>query len=485
MSTTSSTTPPPGDEKHTNPSPVVETSGKNEDTKVATHQVRLCDIDEAGAFVAGFDGEITEEQSRRVRRKIDKHMLPLMMILYFVQFTDKTTLGSSSILGIIEDNNLTQGQYNWLGTIFYIAYLVFEWPQTLGLQRFPPGKWMAGNIFIWATVLCCHAACHDFAGLFVCRLLLGVCEGSITAGFLIITSMFYTHEEGTQRVGYWFLMNGTAQIFNGLVSFGAWHATNTALAPWQIYMLTCGSMTLVVGTCFWFFIPDNPMKAKFLTQEEKVIAIERLRNQSTGVENKTWKKEQFWEALTDWKPWAFALYAAASNISNSLTNMTNLIIESFGFSTKQTTLLSMVPGVIEILTIYTSVLVIKKYPNSRAYVGACYSIPNIVSGILLIALPFTAQGALLFAIYLGGWGTPGFVLALSWCAATTTGHTKKTTTNAMLLIGYCLGNLISPQMWREKYKPRFYVPWGIILGTYVVIPIMLVRSQAYCSNTRD
>lgn len=138
--------------------------------------------------------------------------------------------------------------------------------------------------------------------------------------------MFYTHAEGTQRVGYWFLMNGTAQIFNGLVSYGVWHVNSTAIAPWQVYYIVCGLMTLVVGACFWVFIPDNPMKARFLTQEERVIAIERLKNNSTGVENKTWKKEQFFEALSDWKPWAFALFAASANVSNSLTNMTQLII---------------------------------------------------------------------------------------------------------------------------------------------------------------
>ena len=59
------------------------------------------------------------------------------------------------------------------------------------------------NIFIWGVVLCCHAACKNFAGLFVVRLFLGICEGSITAGFLIVSSMFYTRKEHTARVGYW------------------------------------------------------------------------------------------------------------------------------------------------------------------------------------------------------------------------------------------------------------------------------------------
>jgi MFS family permease len=59
------------------------------------------------------------------------------------------------------------------------------------------------NIFVWAIALASHAACKNFAGLLVVRLLLGVCEGSITAGFLIVSSMFYTRTEQTLRVGYW------------------------------------------------------------------------------------------------------------------------------------------------------------------------------------------------------------------------------------------------------------------------------------------
>jgi len=138
--------------------------------------------------------------------------------------------------------------------------------------------------------------------------------------------MWYTHSEATRRVGFWFLMNGTAQIFNGIMSFAVLHADSNGLHPWRIYMLLTGGVTLVVGVCFWFFIPDNPMKARFLTKEEKIIAIERLRSQSTGIENKTFKKEQFIEALTDWKPWAFAVFAALDNIPNSLTNQSALII---------------------------------------------------------------------------------------------------------------------------------------------------------------
>ena len=59
------------------------------------------------------------------------------------------------------------------------------------------------NILVWGTALLGHAACKDFGGLFVVRFILGMCEGSITAGFMIVSSMFYTRNEQTLRVGYW------------------------------------------------------------------------------------------------------------------------------------------------------------------------------------------------------------------------------------------------------------------------------------------
>lgn len=75
--------------------------------------------------------------------------------------------------------------------ILFSCFLVhLSWPSSL-------------NIFVWSIALCCHAACKNFAGLFVVRIFLGICEGSITAGFMIISSMFYTRTEQTLRVGYW------------------------------------------------------------------------------------------------------------------------------------------------------------------------------------------------------------------------------------------------------------------------------------------
>ena len=98
---------------------------------------------------------------------------------------------------------------------------------------------MSVNIFVWAVALLCHAACHSFGALFAVRFILGVCEGAITPGFMIVrrpshmsrcaanpswdaqvTSMFYTREEQTRRVGYWCEWGGFESTRRGTYSHG-------------------------------------------------------------------------------------------------------------------------------------------------------------------------------------------------------------------------------------------------------------------------
>jgi len=447
--------------------------GEKSDEKLTHVSIDTDQVDTGAQLLAGVSLPLDPEESLRIRRKIDKHIMPLMCILYLIQFMDKTTLGSSAILGIQKTTHLTTNQYNWLGTIFYLSYLVFEFPQNLALQRFPVGKWMSLNIFVWATALCCHAACKNFAGLFAVRFILGMCEGSITTGFMIVSSMFYTRREHTARVGYWFLMNGTAQIISGFISFGSLHIHTGGLESWQWLMIITGALTLITAILFFFLFPDSPTSAWFLTIDEKAKAVQRIKENQSGVENKHFKKEQMIEALTDKKTWLFALFAALDNVPNSITNQLQIIVSSFGFTPLQTTLLGCVPGVIEILSIYTGVTIASRIPNSRAWVAILYIVPNILSVFLVNFLPWHDKVGLLFSVWLSGIGTTAYVISLAWVSQTTAGHTKRVTTNAIMLSGYCIGNAAGPFMWQAKYKPRNHVPW-MIFGVCDVACICLL-----------
>lgn len=47
------------------------------------------------------------------------------------------------------------------------------------------------------------------------------------------------------------LMNGTAQIISGFISFGSLHIHTTSFEPWQWLMIITGALTLVTAVAFW------------------------------------------------------------------------------------------------------------------------------------------------------------------------------------------------------------------------------------------
>lgn len=63
-------------------------------------------------------------------------------------------------------------------------------------------------------------------------------------------------------------------------------------------------------------LPDSPTNAKFLTEEERAIAIERMRANQTGYKNTEIDCSQILEAFTDPKTWILAVLILACNIPN-------------------------------------------------------------------------------------------------------------------------------------------------------------------------
>jgi len=444
--------------------------------------VQVQDADVAAQITAGKDIVIDPAAAQKVRRKIDLHLMPLMCILYMMQFADKTTLGQSAVLGLLPGAHIDQNQFNWLGTIFYLFFLFFEYPQNLALQYFPVGKWMSVNIFVWSVALLCHAAAKNFGDLFACRVFLGICEGAITPGFMIVTSMFYTRKEQSQRVGYWFLMNGVAIVMLGLIAYGTLHIKSTHFMPWQWLMIIFGLITLIVSVLFWFFFPDSPTNAYFLTPEERIIAVERIKINQAGVENKHFKKEQLIECLMDPKTWLFFFFAAISNVTNSLSNQRQIIVAGFGFTPIQTTLIGCVDGVVEIIVIFCTVTSATYWKNGRAYSGALAYCVAILGSILVNALPSHNRVGLLFSYWISITSIAPFVVMLGWVASTTAGHTKRISTNAIVLIGYGVGNAAGPQYWKKVYQPRNRIPWEILSACWFASMVLLLVTRFYLAR---
>lgn len=70
---------------------------------------------------------IDPELEKQVVKKLDRNLVPLVTVLFLLSFLDRSNIGNARIAGMSEDLHLdVDGRYDWLLTIFYISYILFE-----------------------------------------------------------------------------------------------------------------------------------------------------------------------------------------------------------------------------------------------------------------------------------------------------------------------------------------------------------------------
>ncbi|EZF32340.1 transporter [Trichophyton mentagrophytes] len=429
---------------------------------------------------------VDPKDARKLLWKIDLMILPYLAVCYAFFYIDKTTLSYAAIFGIREDLNLKGTQYSWLSSLFYFGFLVWALPTNFMLQRYPVGKYLGVNIFMWGFFLMLQAACKNFTTLAVLRTLAGAAEACSDPGFLLVTSMWYTRKEQPVRLGLWYTANGFGIAIGGLLGYGI-GSIKGALPSWKYEFIIIGALCCAWGIVIFLFLPDSPVTAPFLNQRDRRRAVERVRSNQTGIENKKLKPYQIKEAFLDYKLYLFFLLGVVCNIPNGgISNFGTIIIQGFGFSTLVTTLMQIPYGIIIAVSILLCVYLNNKFENRRCLFIILFLLPNIAGAFGLRFLAHDQKAGRLICYYLTGPYNAAFVLVLSMQIANTAGHTKKVVTNAVLFLGYCTGNIAGPFFYISEQSPSYPLGiWSMIIShLFEVAVISLLGFLLWRENKR-
>ncbi|KAL2026057.1 hypothetical protein VTO58DRAFT_103241 [Aureobasidium pullulans] len=406
--------------------------------------------------------EMTAEDEKRLVRKIDWMIMPLMWCCYVAQYLDKTLINYAAVMGLYEDANITKADFSNLAWIFYVSYLAFEFPHGYGMQRFPTAKYLGIMVVCWGAIVTVTAACHSYAGLITTRVLLGCFESAVAPSLMLITTMWYKKNEQPPRTGIWYLGTGTGTIIGSLLSYAFQHVNSASLYSWQILFLVVGLLTICIGITVTLIFPDNPMTSR-LSHQEKIWAIERLRENQTGIENKHFKSNQVAECFMDPQTWLLSLITISSSVPNGAT-----------------ALLQIPGGACSVVSILIATYLAGKF-DQRGLNVVTLLIPGILGGALMAFLPEDNKAGKLIGNYLTNCIGASLPLMYSWVGANYAGHTKKVTMNAILLISFCLGNIIGPLTFRAEDAPE-YIPAKItIIVTCATAVITLPFDTPLCN----
>jgi MFS family permease len=203
-----------------------------------------------------------------------------------------------------------------------------------------------------------------------------------------------------------------------------------------------------------------------------------------GIENTQFKPHQVLECLLDPQTYLLSLITIASNVPNgAVSSYQATLIKSFGFNSKTTALLQLPSGAVSVVSIISATYLAGRF-DQRGLNIITLLIPGALGGALMAFLPADNKNGKLIGNYLTNCIGSSLPLLYSWVSANIAGHTKKVTMNAILLMSFCLGNIIGPLTFRQADAPNFVpakitiiVTCGVAVGLTLVLRWYYIREN--------
>ncbi|WYZ41132.1 hypothetical protein EsH8_V_000027 [Colletotrichum jinshuiense] len=249
--------------------------------------------------------------NRRVNRKMDIALLPLLSLLYLFNGLDRGNVGNAQTQGFTTDIGAVPDDLNLAVSLFFITFVVLQ-PPSAAVGRWLGAKhWIPIMMLGWGLVTLGQAFIKGRGSLITTRLLIGAFEAGFYPTAVAYLSFFYCRYDLAVRVGLFYGQYAVAGAFSGAIAYGVFHLNDGPLKNWQYLFIIEGTLTVFFGLLAWFLLPSGPGSAWFLTPEERQFAADRMKADSAlfvehsynkhGVEEDRLTRRDFVETAKDWK----------------------------------------------------------------------------------------------------------------------------------------------------------------------------------------
>src|ERR1700733_2275778 len=251
-----------------------------------------------------------ETLEQRTMRKVVRHLIPLSIVCYFVNYLDRVNL-SFAALEMNKDLGFTATVYGFGAGVFFIAYFLLETPSNLILVKVGARRWIARIMFTW--------------------------------GMLSYLSLFFPAAYRGRMVSTFMVATAFSAVFGAPVSSMILYMNSFAgLKGWQWVFITEAVPALFISVYILLFLKDSPAEATWLADDERTWLVERQaaeRRQREAVHNLT-----VLQVLKN--PRVVALGVAGFGIAYSTYGIVYFlpqIVKNFGLTNMQTGLVSAIP----------------------------------------------------------------------------------------------------------------------------------------------
>lgn len=450
------------------------------------------DLTDAMSVYFSYDPEFRKAIETQLRRKIDSRILPLVVLIYLLNYLDRNSITQARLYGLQEDTGVKGAEYQTAISIFSAGYILMQIPSTLLMTRFRPSVFLVSAlpgmiisyitnlskpacIILWAIVSGCTSAVHNTPGLLILRFCLGFVEAPFFPGAVYYLSCWYTKREIGVRMALLICGILLSNAFAGLISAGILSGMGGVgnLAAWRWLFILEGLATIVVGVIALFILPDFPGTTKWLSESEKVVAQCRLAVDAGSdtvldAEKVPISRGIVW-ATKDIRTWLFACLQMCTTASISYSHFFPTLIKELGFKNNTTVLLLTSPPYVVAFFWAMGWAWTADRHQIRSIPAGLSQCLAIVGTVLLIAITSSlwARYTLTILVCCGTFGV--YSTTYAWLSSTITQPPIKRAV-AIGLANTCanIASLFANYFWLDQYEPMYRQSWGCLLAFQVL-----------------
>ncbi|KUI74214.1 hypothetical protein VM1G_10059 [Cytospora mali] len=355
--------------------------------------------DRMPASLLTLSEEECAEINRKLVRKLDFVILPSMGILYILNYIDRQNLASAKLQGITEDLNITTSQFASAVSILFVGYLPFQIPSNLLITKISrPGMYICVAVAVWGMISAATAAVQSYPQLLGVRLVLGVVEAVFFPGAVYFLSTWYTKRELGKRFAALYIAQQAGNAFGGLLAAGVLQMDGLrGIAGWRWLFIVEGCGTVVIGVVCAFLMPEYPHNSRMLTPIQRDYAVWRIESEAgaaEGTENESVLRG-FAKAVSDPKLLLLIFCNMLSQAQGSIANYFPTLVDSLGFSSTISLLLTAPPYILAGVVYYCLMYYSDRKNTVYWPIITCIS---IAIGMYIIPMATTNVGARYFSM---------------------------------------------------------------------------------------
>jgi len=267
---------------------------------------------------------------KQIIKRMTLRLIPFMFILYIVAYLDRINVGFAA-LQMNAELQLSHGVFGLGGGIFFIGYFLFEIPSNLILNRVGARLWISRIMISWGLVASAMMFIKGPKSFYVLRFLLGLAEAGFFPGMILYLTFWFPEKYLARNVALFMTATPLAGVIGGPVSGALLEMHGFGgVSGWQWLFLLEGLPAVILGMLVFFYLPEGPEKASWLSGKEKEWIQKRLSQERNHKQQE--REQNLLEAVKSGRVWMLcAVYFSLVVAMYGITLWMPLIIK--GLST--------------------------------------------------------------------------------------------------------------------------------------------------------